>query len=455
MKLFLLSLIILVFRRGANALASSDLPGWFPKSVHPQQEATTETTCVTPTRTSAGTTQGASGKFPAHHESDVVIVGGGLAGLALFVGISRHLPQVSVTLLEQRPNYQEKAGATLGLAANGAKALKELSGNDSDMVTRIQDHGMDMSNVENIPVHVLPWWIVRDALLDQARSFASGDNNRVQLWNGVQLNDLEESKECVRVSFANTECVLKAKLVVAADGVRSTIRSKLGLPAAEDSDMRIWRGHVQVQDIDSKKHGVDHQSLDSLLDKGFSPFMIRDGMSYLMIFNHHDTIPGLLLWQLGTPLASDGDIGDIFQNLPADKQPTVDALLRQTPAIQYTKLSTINMDSISGGDTGIEGWGGSSRISLLGDAAHACRPTDGQGANMAFEDACVLVRQLVQHYKSGRTLLEVDDFVLQFENSRRPRVKLIHQDQAERAVKQGKDWTRWTPEMMKYVYDGV
>lgn len=75
---------------------------------------------------------------------------------------------------------------------------------------------------------------------------------------------------------------------------------------------------------------------------------------------------------------------------------------------------------------------------------------------MAFEDACVLVRMLSKEDGREESFLEdIKDLVLEFENERRPRVKRIHQDQAERAMKQGKDWRRWSPEFMDWVYRGV
>src|SRR3569623_829409 len=42
----------------------------------------------------------------------------------------------------------------------------------------------------------------------------------------------------------------------------------------------------------------------------------------------------------------------------------------------------------------LQGWGGTGRITLIGDAAHAMRPASGQGGSMAFEDAYLLCRKL-------------------------------------------------------------
>jgi 2-polyprenyl-6-methoxyphenol hydroxylase-like FAD-dependent oxidoreductase len=191
-----------------------------------------------------------------------------------------------------------------------------------------------------------------------------------------------------------------AKLMVAADGVRSTIRSQqkhLGLKPAEETCMRIWRGHVYVHDIPQTRDEqceADRTLIQFLLPNGYAPFMIRDGLTYMFVFNHDAKIPGLMLFQIGTPLLEDDngddqDLEAIFQAVSSEKRAVWQALLRQTRVIQCTKPCTINMDVIGEKAEDRQGWGGSRRITLIGDAAHACRPTDGQGANMAFEDACV------------------------------------------------------------------
>lgn len=106
-------------------------------------------------------------------DADICIVGGGLAGLALFCGIATHLPDSKVVLIEKRNTY-DKSGATLGLAANGKKAINELLNDDTFVQTKIYPHGKDMEPLENLPVHVLPWWIVRDALLNKANELVAG-----------------------------------------------------------------------------------------------------------------------------------------------------------------------------------------------------------------------------------------------------------------------------------------
>ena len=85
-------------------------------------------------------------------------------------------------------------------------------------------------------------------------------------------------------------------------------------------------------------------------------------------------------------------------------------------------------------------WGGRGRATLVGDAAHAMRPTDGQGGNQAFEDAVVLARSLANRInefreKNGRhiaTAKTVESALREFEDIRLPRVRRIHENQSKR-----------------------
>ena len=424
------------------------------------------------------------------YETDVAIVGGGLAGLALWIGIATHLPDCRVVLMERQSHF-ERAGATLGSAANGVRALNELADDPHFVQTKIHPHGRDMMPHENIPVYVLPWCIVRDALLDRAQELAKkaktqtaavGSGNggttatttthpcRLEFWKGIEIHKLVQRRNHVELELSNADGAtirVRSKLVVGCDGVQSTVRSFLGRKPAEDLGVRVWRGTIQVNDL-KKKHKKAHKALKPLLTQGYAPFILRDpndALSYVVVFNHHECVPGLLLWQMGTPNPDDATVTKFLVDDVQDpnQKDILEALFCYTPNILHTKLRTINMDRISDkpADKVTQGWGGTKRVTLIGDAAHACRPTDGQGANMAFEDACVLVRSLKKKKKVERTnstslfLENIDDLVLQFENERRPRVKRIHQDQAERALKQGKDWTRWSDEFMEWVYSGV
>ena len=89
------------------------------------------------------------------------------------------------------------------------------------------------------------------------------------------------------------------------------------------------------------------------------------------------------------------------------------------------------------------GWGGTGRITLIGDAAHAVRPSSGLGGSVAFEDAVVLSRLLANINNENNNDDDDDnnnsnndsnhdlvaDALRQFETQRFPRVRSISDDQ--------------------------
>ena len=106
-------------------------------------------------------------------------------------------------------------------------------------------------------------------------------------------------------------------------------------------------------------------------------------------------------------------------------------------------------------------------MTIIGDAAHAMRPTDGQGGNMAFEDAIVLCRLLgseeLRSAVLGSSSTEigaaeaVEDVLGEFEKTRLPRVKKMHDNQRLRyeARMRGEKVGPMSPEFKEWASNGV
>jgi 2-polyprenyl-6-methoxyphenol hydroxylase-like FAD-dependent oxidoreductase len=102
-------------------------------------------------------------------------------------------------------------------------------------------------------------------------------------------------------------------------------------------------------------------------------------------------------------------------------------------------------------------WGGKGRVALLGDAAHAMRPAGGLGGTMALED-CVVLLRLLKDRNAVKDRSTTEKAISQFEQSRKPRVRKIWQDQKERvdrAYKQGVTIGAADKEFYEWVYKGV
>ena len=403
-----------------------------------------------------------------HERVDIAIVGGGLAGLALAIGIATNVPDLSVALIEKRDFSQ--AGATFGLAPNGAKALKELC--DDEFVQSLQKQGVDLTELEDMPVTMLTWWIVRDHLLNRAMDLSNRYQSRLQIYRNLELEDIErpnESDDNLKVAelkFCNSDFKIEASLIVGADGVQSRVRELIGMPPAIDTGRTLYRGSVIIDKSTPP-------CVSSLLSKGTTPFFLQNHGSSFFVFNHDNDIhPGLLLWGINTPIEVN-DEGDMIECLldlfkeslssstrSQDKNIASELLHRTKPSIQRSKYLVQDMSDKVLPDGG--GWGGGKRVTLIGDAAHACRATDGQGGNMAFEDCAILCRRLSEvtaHAKVNNDVLRRQDscnhLIADFESERLPRVQRIHEDQSVRAESQSRKLSRWNQEFKEWVYAGV
>jgi 2-polyprenyl-6-methoxyphenol hydroxylase-like FAD-dependent oxidoreductase len=103
-----------------------------------------------------------------------------------------------------------------------------------------------------------------------------------------------------------------------------------------------------------------------------------------------------------------------------------------------------------------KGWGGRGRVTLIGDAAHAMRPTTGFGTALAFEDVAILCRKL-KNIKVPTTRKDCKDIILDFESERLKRVKVISEQQTEsaEAAHRGEKSQTLSQEYKEWVYAGI
>ena len=311
----------------------------------------------------------------------MVIVGGGLAGLAAAHALAR--VGIKAEVFEAAPALGE-IGAAVNIAPNASRALMAIGlgekiaaiGNSSPGIyTRNMQTGEFLEfndRRKNAARFGAPYYTFHRAdLLD---ALASGLDRRL-LHLDHRLVGLEERSDGVVLIFANGARV-EAEFVIGADGVRSVIRQALyGDDNPTYTGQMVWRALLNGSDV--PREVLEPTGHLQWVGPGchLLAYYIR-GEKLVNIVTQEDTGK----W-VEEGWSTRGDPDEMRASFP-NPEPRLEKLLSIVTQCSKWGLFTRPLT---------DNWG-RGRIQLIGDAAHAMLPNAGQGAAQAFEDAYILSR---------------------------------------------------------------
>ena len=314
----------------------------------------------------------------------ILIAGGGIGGIAAALGLARQGRQVR--LFEQAQAFEE-VGAGLQMSPNGVRALKALGAWEAvepSCVIPSEIHmrdGLSGAVLQRIRLGKsfeerfgAPYRVCHRADLLAGLVSAARRNFAIELNTGKRTTGVEDAGEQARLAFADGTSA-RGAAVVAADGIRSTLRSAVaGEVAATPRGVILYRGLMPLQRVPPE---IEADCVTLWLCPG--GHVVHYPVSNWRNFNVVVAVDGTLPddgWK------SPADAGEVTRRLPGVCEDL--ALLLAAPAA-WTRWPGADLGPLPNWTRG--------RVALLGDAAHATLPFLAQGAVMALEDAVVLARE--------------------------------------------------------------
>ncbi len=303
----------------------------------------------------------------------ILIVGGGIAGLALARALKEQ--NVAIEVIERAAAWPE-SGTGLYIPANGLRMLGTLG-----LAARVLEQAVPISHQRMLDhtgralaeIELQAFWgpvghcvaIARGELHRILREGALGVRIRLD----ASVTALSQNADEVDVVFADGSTG-RYDLVVGADGIHSSIRQLVfGSVAPRHLGQVSWRF------LADNPAAIDTWTV--MLGPRRAFLMMPVGQNRLYCY------ADLASHATDDPTERDPvRLRALFSDFAEPVQSIVTGLER-ADSIHYSPIEEVALDSWVRG-----------RVVLLGDAAHATSPNMAEGASMALEDAVVLATML-------------------------------------------------------------
>jgi 2-polyprenyl-6-methoxyphenol hydroxylase-like FAD-dependent oxidoreductase len=332
----------------------------------------------------------------------VLVVGGGIGGLAAAVALRR--VGIRVSVFERAPEIRE-VGAGLTIWSNAVKALRQL-GVDQKVIAL--GAILELNKTITPDGKVLSEQNVAEAFAEAGAPCLVAHRADLQrtLLEALPAEEVHTDHACLGFEQSTDGVVARfgngreerGDLLIGADGIRSVVReSVLGKSEPVYEGYTCWRGiaHFQHRDLPMGQGYF-------LLGRGTQMGLFHCGLGRVYWFVSRNAPQGTF------------DREGPHRSKVIASFPIWPEVFRS--AIEATEESAILPGDIIDRDPSPV-WG-KDRVTLLGDAIHATTPNLGQGACQALEDAVVLAHCL-------RTIPEPIQALRTYEDMRRDRTAMV------------------------------
>lgn len=313
-------------------------------------------------------------------ELSIVIVGGGIGGMAAALALSRQ--GIRITLLEQSAEIGE-IGAGIQLAPNAFAAMDALGvGENARRRAVFTDRLVMMDAVDGAEVGTFevgeafrqrfgnPYAVIHRADIHLSLYEAVKESPLITFHTSVHVVDVEQDAASATVIDRDGRRY-SADAVIGCDGVKSVIRDKLVGDQPRVSGHVVYRAVVPVDDMPEDLRW-NAPAVWAGPNCHLVHYPLRGGQQYNLVVTFHSRDEET--W--GVREGSQEEVLSYFTGICERPRSLLDK------PTSWKRWSTADRDPI-------ETWS-HGRITLLGDAAHPMLQYLAQGACMAIEDAVTL-----------------------------------------------------------------
>jgi salicylate hydroxylase len=340
----------------------------------------------------------------------VLIAGGGIAGLATALALSKR--SIPSRILEQRAQPSE-AGAGIQIGPNGVRVLAalgvapRLAAHASQPAEIVVRQGENARVLARMPLgtwiearHGAPYWVVHRRDLQAALLSCVETERSIEMVAGFTVVEATARGDYAEVRSATGE-TLRGPLLVGADGIRSLVRNTIA------SDARLtFSGTAASRALlpaEAARALGDPDTVGVWLarDAHVVHYPVEAGAktAVVAIVPDHRMIDD---W------AAPNDWATLAPHLAAFSPTLTDALAAAPEWRRWALFETEPLARLVAG-----------RVALVGDAAHPILPFLAQGGVMALEDAVVLAQCVLE------PATDIPRALKSYEAARRSRVGAI------------------------------
>lgn len=328
----------------------------------------------------------------ASAQTDVLVVGGGMAGLAAALAVRQARPEMRLDLVEQADAFSE-VGAGIQLGPNAVRvlrdwgleaALRSVAAFPSDLRVRDARSGRALGALRlgerAVDRYGAPYATIHRADLHRLLLDAVNASGGVSCHLRQRIETVQVEPEGVSASTAESTC-WQARVLLGCDGLWSRVRERVWRDEpARFSGHLAYRGMVRMADV--AVGGVSSAVCAWLGPRMHAVhYPVRRGEWLNVVVVVHGELPS-------EPAGWDHQAS--AEGLHRAAGVVAPDLQRVLEAVSGWRLWPLfGRPPVSGPEAMAQG-----PVALLGDAAHPMRPYLAQGAAMALEDAWTLGRLL-------------------------------------------------------------